>query len=352
MKKLILFVMWCIPAALVAQTQNGVKVSGLVVNAGTVIFNVSWDNVNRPEAWVDSAWVFVDYNNKGEMERLPLSAGATLTETSAPGIGRVAYEPDNTKGVWVVGNARDAGAFSATVKLVTAVTEVGGACAYASDYPPVGKYTSATDVAFTGTPQYTIVIKKDADGTTETRKSNGPLFTVPDGFTVESFTDKTGAPGIVHCFSPAPPTVVDAIFCFGLPGQLQAAASGNATIAWYDAPAAGNLLCIGNVLPLTPLYNDVERYYAQAVSEKNCPSTRIEANYIVNHCVINGYCPGFEAGNVGSGSAPEAACSAYDSGRIGLVNYQATCEVFYPGQIGSEQHPVACMSYDAGWIGR
>jgi hypothetical protein len=217
----------------------------------------------------------------------------------------------------------------------------------------VGKYTSPTQISFTGTAPYTVVLEDSGGGTT-TQEPNNSSFMFSSDYTVKSFTDKTGAPGIIHCLQPASPTVVDATFCFGLPGQLQAAVSGNSTIVWYDAPTAGNLLYAGNVLPLTPLYNDAAQYYAEAVSEKNCPSVRIAANYTVNHCVIDGYCPGFAAGNVGSGldSATEAACSAYDSGRIGLVNYQATCEVFYPGQIGSAAFPTACMSYDAGWIGK
>jgi hypothetical protein len=45
---------------------NGVHVTGLAVDAGTVTFNVSWtDNTGMPPLWLDSAWVFVDYNNKG-----------------------------------------------------------------------------------------------------------------------------------------------------------------------------------------------------------------------------------------------------------------------------------------------
>ncbi|MDR0691814.1 MAG: hypothetical protein LBF69_02115 [Prevotellaceae bacterium] len=337
----------------VLSAQNGVKVENLSMNAGTVTFDVSWDKNTMPmDVWSDTVWVFVDYNDAGVMKRLPLSPGATLTETSAPDVGKVVEEGDNDKGVWVVGNARSAGSFSATVQLHTATAVAAGACAYASNYPPVGKYTSDDNISFTGTPVYNIVIE-DAGGNKEIRES-GASFTVPPGYTAHSFSDRTGAPGIIHCWPPALPIVVDATFCFGLPGQLQAAASGGATIAWYDAPTAGHLLYVGNVLPLTPVYSDATSYYAEAVSERNCPSARVQANYTVNHCVINGYCPGFVAGGVGSATAsvPEAACSSYDAGLIGLAGYQAACNVFYSGQIGLERSPVACVSYDAGHIGR
>jgi hypothetical protein len=353
MKKMLLLIVMCVPAVLSAQQTNGVTVSDLVVSAGTVTFNVSWDKNAMPArmVWSDTAWVFVDYNDNGTMKRLPLAPGATLTETSAPGIGKVIEETGNNKGVWVVGNARTKGNFSATVQLLTATTNYSGACAYASNYPPVGKYTSATNISFTGTPPYALTFEQG--GNTFTLPS-ASTYLLPADYTFLSFVDATGAPGIIHCLQPTSPTVVDATFCFGLPGQLQAAASGNSTIVWYDAPTAGNLLYAGNVLPLTPLYNNTTQYYAEAVSEKNCPSVRTAAYYTVNNCVLNGYCPGFAAGNVGSGSssASEAACSAYDSGRIGLVNYQAACEVFYPGQIGSVAYPAACMSYDAGHIGK
>jgi hypothetical protein len=199
MKKFILFVMMCIPAALMAQNGNGVTVSGLVVTAGTATFNVSWQSVGMPTLWSDTVWVWVDYNNAGMMERLPLSAGATLTETSAPGVGKVVPVDGNTQGVWVVGNARSAGSFSATVKLHTATADLAGACAYASNYLPVGEYSSsdATEIVFTGTPMYTIVLK-DNGGSTITRQSGSP-FSVPASYTVQSFTDKTGAPGTIKC---------------------------------------------------------------------------------------------------------------------------------------------------------
>jgi hypothetical protein len=202
MKKNLLLMMMCVPVILAAQ--NGVSVSNLAVSAGsptTVTFEVSWKDTGMPEVWIDTVWVWVDYNNAGKMECLPLLSGATLTATSAPDVGKVREEPGNNKGVWVVGDARTKGSFSATVQLLTATANFSGACVYGSNYPPVGKYTSATGISFTGTPQYTVVLKKNADGTPETRTEDSP-FTVPAGYTVQSFTDKTGAPGIINCKSP------------------------------------------------------------------------------------------------------------------------------------------------------
>jgi hypothetical protein len=176
--------------------QNGVTVTNLAVNSGTVTFTVSWsqNTPNMPKVWLDSVWVFVDYNDKGTMKRLELLPGATLTATSAPGAGQVIQYGDNNQGVWVVGNAKSAAnsskSFSATVKLLTATTSVAGACAYASNYPPVAKYITAQTINFTGTPPYDLVL---SSGTTTAYSEYNLL---PDQI-LQSFTDKTGAPGIL-----------------------------------------------------------------------------------------------------------------------------------------------------------
>jgi hypothetical protein len=127
------------------------------------------------------------------MERLPVT-GATLTATSALGVGKVVEDAGNNQGVWVVGNARSAGAFSATVKLFTATPDIAGACAYASNYPPVGEYSSdAPMISFTGTPPYELLLAKLDEGSTTVK--SGDTFLLPCDYTLTSFTDATGAPG-------------------------------------------------------------------------------------------------------------------------------------------------------------
>jgi hypothetical protein len=217
--------------------QNGVTVSGLAVNAGTVTFNVSWNKATMPvDLWSDTVWVFVDYNNKGVMERLPLLSGATLTATS-PG-GKVIEEPGNNKGVWVAGNARSAGSFSATVKLLTAVQNVGGACVYGSNYPPVGEYLSASEISFTGTPEYKVVLERSDKSTyTATVGKNEPL-SIPSSEAALSFTDKTAAPGKLGCI---PMTgnidfTVPAIIAKGLVSSFEATPSN------FTAPDAAALI--------------------------------------------------------------------------------------------------------------
>jgi uncharacterized protein (TIGR02145 family) len=228
----------CVPVLLFAQG-NGVKVSNLTVSAGsptTVTFDVSWKNTGMPALWSDTVWVFVDYNNAGKMERLPVT-GATLTATSAPGMGKVVEDAGNNQGMWVVGNARSTGNFSATVQLLTATTNVAGACAYASNYPPVGKYSSdAPLLSFTGTPPYELLLAKlGSPGETEQVES-GHKFLLPCDYTLTSFTDATGAPGIFTCVPcTAPGVTVDFTAFDPDPG----AAIGT---VWYltDTRAGGN----------------------------------------------------------------------------------------------------------------
>jgi uncharacterized protein (TIGR02145 family) len=194
MKKNLLLMMLCCPMVLAAQ--NGVTVSNLAVDAGTVTFNVSWNKPMPVMLWSDTVWVFVDYNNNGVMERLPVT-GATASA------GTVTKIPDNDKGVWVAGNARTNGSFSGTVKLFTAIKDVGGACVYGSNYPPVGKYTAGDTIEFTGTPEYKVVLEKSDKSTYTATVGKGESLSIPSGEVIQSFIDKTGAPGIIKCIAPA-----------------------------------------------------------------------------------------------------------------------------------------------------
>jgi hypothetical protein len=203
--KLGMTVLLLCPVALSAQ--NGVTVSNLNVDTGTVTFDVSWKNTDdMPSRWSDTVWVFVDYNAGGMMKRLPLRIGSSLTVTSADGEGQVIEVPGNDQGVWVAGNARSAENFSATVQLLSTVAEISGACVYASNYPPVGRYTTATNVSFTGTPIYKIVLEETGGSGTLTEYSDG-LYTIRAGYSIKSFTDATGAPGTFHCAMPATQTL-------------------------------------------------------------------------------------------------------------------------------------------------
>ena len=273
-----LLMILCFPVMLPAQ--NGVTVSGLVVDAGTVTFNVSWDknDPTMPAVWSDTVWVWVDYNTAGTMTRLPLAPGATLTNTSEPGVAKVIPVDGNNKGVWVVGNARDAGSFSATVRLLTATATATAACAYASNYPPVGEYTSVTNISFRGTPPYDIILKEiDGSGTIIDKSSS--TFSVPAGYTL-SFTDKTGAPGIINCIMPPTYNLTASAlsFCTGNAG-VQFYLSGTQSGADYqlyrnDLPISGATFTgTGSPATFSGSFNVAGTYTAQSLFGTYCPVT-------------------------------------------------------------------------------
>ena len=189
------------PAMLMAQQSNGIEVTGLAVESGTVTFGIRWEKANMPALWSDTVWVFVDHNVNGTMVRLPLVAGSTLTGTSALGVGQVKDElaSGNDQGVWVIGNARVANTFSATVTLLTSNQNVSGACVYASNYPPVGTFLSTSTVSFTGMQPFNLVLRQISGSGTISGSSTDGYYYMPGGYELKSFTDKTGAPGTWSC---------------------------------------------------------------------------------------------------------------------------------------------------------
>jgi uncharacterized protein (TIGR02145 family) len=151
--------------------------------------------------WSDTVWVFVDYNHAGKMERLPITGVKASAGTATTISG-------NDKGAWIAGNARTTGNFSATVQLFTTANNVGGACVYASNYPPVGEYVSDTEISFTGTPMYDIVLKRN-DGNSTVTVQSGSMLLLPCDYSLTSFTDATAAPGIIENYCTAPGSTVN-----------------------------------------------------------------------------------------------------------------------------------------------
>jgi uncharacterized protein (TIGR02145 family) len=260
-----------------ATAQNGVTVTGLDVKPGTVTFNVSWKNTGMPALWRDTVWVFADYNKAGVTTRVPLSPGATLTATSAPDVGKVMEAPGNDQGVWIVGNARSAGSFSATVQLLTAAANLRGVCVYASNYPPVGKYLSAGTFSFTGTPEYHLLLKHIESGATSTA-SSGDEFTLPAGHVIASFSDATGAPGRIQCTPPAVHTLNISTSGFCTSAEMASfALSGTEHGVGYQlyrdgTPVGAVLTGTGSPATFTEEYNATGTYTARVVAGTYCPA--------------------------------------------------------------------------------
>jgi hypothetical protein len=213
----------------VLAAQSGITISDYSVTPGapsTVSFTVNW---NKDK--IDSAWVFVDYNDSGTMTRLPLS-GVTASAGSAYMVS------GNDQGAWVVADA--SGAFSATVQLVATCTDARpcvptGACVYAIDYPPKAEYTAIDKIKFTGTPPFYLEFTDGSTPDTVAVKTQGSYTCNIGSKTLESFTDASGAPGVLKCAIPAAQTltVSAAGYCADADGVLFAL-SGTQSGATYQ----------------------------------------------------------------------------------------------------------------------
>jgi hypothetical protein len=192
------------------------------------------------------------------MTRLPVT-GATATA------GTMIKIPGNDQGVWVAGNARTNGSFSATVKLhtATATADFSGLCAYAINYPPVAEYTAANTVKITGTPPYYLTYS-GGSAATVTAEEAEDAYTLTN--TLSSFTDKSGAPGTLSCTPPAAPTGPSANSrCGSGAVTFSASAPDGVTIDWYDAPSSGSIVSGGSgVTSISPSLTQTTTYYAQA----------------------------------------------------------------------------------------
>jgi hypothetical protein len=202
------------------------------------------------------------------MERLPVTS-ATATA------GTVEKISGNDTGVRLIGNARSAGSFSATVQLLTSQLDVAGACAYASNYPPVGEYTEANKIKFTGTPPYDLVLTSAESGT-YTYSINDSYYHLHEGETLQSFTDKTGAPGRIQSIYAYPPTAASAATW----------SYGNRT--WSDVVNSPPSACTQGYSPSTttnPLYvvNNNLHYFnwfcVNTAASQLCPYPWRVANY-------------------------------------------------------------------------
>jgi uncharacterized protein (TIGR02145 family) len=226
--KTLLIVNFQLLIACALPAQNGITISDFSTNVGTdgstLTFNVGWDKhaANMPAIWSDTAWVFADYNNAGTMTRLQLT-GATLTATSAPGVGKVIKLSGNNDGVWVVGNAKaptnTSGSFSATVQLHTAAANLSGLCVYAINYPPRGQFIDVGKIHFNGTPPFALTLEKGEHTHTVSlaREEAKVPYSVPADSIVVTYTDVSLAPGVI---TPATFTLQASAttYCEGAPG--------------------------------------------------------------------------------------------------------------------------------------
>ena len=278
-----------LPLAAFAQT-NGITISDFKATPGigdaptTLTFNIEWSPPQPEIVWSDTVWVFVDYNNKGTMTRLPLDpSAATLTWHSAtycPDCG-VDRDRSTADGVWVVGNARTAesGTFSATVQLCRDVARhvSTGMCVYAINYPPVGRYTAGDQIKFNGTPPFYLTFD-GAAATVSVRDGLGAYTYPPEGKKLMSLTDASLAPGSVPpCMMPAAQTLTASAQAYCAGSGVTFALSGTDDGATYrlikeGTESATTLTGTGSPATFTGTFS-AGTYRAEIVPGDYCPRT-------------------------------------------------------------------------------
>jgi uncharacterized protein (TIGR02145 family) len=265
--------MLCIPVVLSAQS-----VSGLLVEPGTVTFNVSWD---KPDVPGGKVWVFVDYNQNGVMQRLLVSDATASAGTAITVSG-------NDKGAWVI-NSENVDNFSATVTLsFNPSVAVSGACAYVSGYPPEAEYAAADRISLTGTPMYNIVLKNAGNDTIY--RTSGADFNILGGYALVSFTDATGAPGIIKCIPPATYTlnVSASSFCAGSEGvtfALSGTESGRDYQLYRDNSAVVDAVLngtgTGSAETFTGTFDNAGTYTALSIADELYCAIAMSGSHVV-----------------------------------------------------------------------
>ena len=129
----------------------------------------------------------------------------------------------------------------------------------------MGEYTSVTNISFTGTPPYALVLKQAGGATYSWSSLDGTLL-MPEGFTVESFTDKTGAPGVfIGSPMPAEPDVTPGARCGSGTVTLSASSSSaGAVIDWYGADSGDEPALSSANDTYAPFLTETTTFYAQA----------------------------------------------------------------------------------------
>jgi hypothetical protein len=272
---------------LLAQNGNGITLSNFTAtpdaSATTLTIDVQWKPLTNGKVWSDTVWVFVDYNHAGTMTRLPLAPGATLTNPSWSGASVIEVE-NNPHGVWVAGNAREAGSFSATVQMVSTCRDARqcvptGACVYAINYPPKADYTAYNQIKFAGTPPFALTL---SDGSTpEVKRENAGhtyTYTLPSGQILLKFSDASGAPGVITCKQPAAQTLTASAssYCAGSSGATLSLSGTEAGVVYQlyrngsSLGAGATLTGTGSERPFPGTYQ-AGAYTVQTAAGSVCP---------------------------------------------------------------------------------
>jgi uncharacterized protein (TIGR02145 family) len=144
----------------------------------------------------------------------------------------------------------------------------------------VGEYITVETIKFTGTPMYDLVLKHSG-GSMITQQVNSP-FIVPSSYTLQTFTDKTGAPGII---TPLTYTLTASAsgFCegatTGVSFALQGTQKGVKYQLYRDATLASTLTGTGGAETFSSTFNTAGTYTARTVAEGAYQATPMSGSH-------------------------------------------------------------------------
>jgi hypothetical protein len=147
----------------------------------------------------------------------------------------------------------------------------------------VGEYADATQIKFTGTSMYKIVLEEISGDGILIDISDGS-YTMREGYTIQSFTDATGAPGIMKCIVPATYILqVSALdFCEGTDGvqfALLGTESGVSYQLYNDATPVGSALSgTGSAATFSGAFNE-GAYTARTVADDKYCAIAMSGTY-------------------------------------------------------------------------
>jgi uncharacterized protein (TIGR02145 family) len=134
----------------------------------------------------------------------------------------------------------------------------------------VGKYISGTEISFTGTPMYEISLAHPDAGNATVK--SGDTFLLPCDYTLTSFTDATGAPGIMKCLEPVTFTLTASAagFCTGDAGitfALSGTENGRDYQLLRGATPVRTLQGTGSAATFSGVFNVAGAYAAVSVAD-------------------------------------------------------------------------------------
>jgi uncharacterized protein (TIGR02145 family) len=208
----------------------------------------------------------------------------------------------------------------------------------------VGDWIDDTRIGFNGTPWYEITLSPEGGGADETVKS-GSTFLLPCSYTVSSFTDKTGAPGIINCKAPTALTLASpfAAVCAGATVTLTASATDAAQYRIDDGAWQAS-----DVFEVSPAANASYTLYAKTADD--CVASAADAAVVtVNPVPAISLSNGDASQSVNPGTA--IATIVYTASDAATISMTGSLPAGVIGDVSGSSFTISGTPTEAGIFG-